>query len=238
LTFLADYQAKVDRGDDVQLTWDAARDRKGFTPVHQALRRMAGGAERCMYCEDSLGSDVDHFWPKKGRPELGYPGYPERAFRWDNLLLSCTPCGRAKGVRFPLDDQGRPLLVDPTAEDPLAHFDFVPATGELVAAWAPDGTRSTKGSRTIEVLQDVLNRQAVARRRRDAYDVQKEAVEEYLGGHRTSESLLSTIGKHKDFGLAQWCFLGRGTTEEPFATLARDHPDVWAEAQQVARVAT
>jgi hypothetical protein len=238
LRFLADYQAKVDDGDDVQLVWDAARRHQGFAPVLQALAGMTGETERCMYCEDSLGADVDHFWPKKGRPDHGHPGYPQRAFRWANLLLSCTPCGRAKGPRFPLDGSGKPLLVDPTTDDPTEHLTFVPATGELVAAWLPGGTRSPQGVATLEVLESALNRQGVAKRRQEAYEVLHDSVEEYVTGHRSAQSLMATISKHHDFGLAQWCFIGRGAVEEPFATLAREHRAVWAKAQEVAQTAT
>lgn len=78
---------------NVEQAWKSARQTKALATVVHTLQSMAGARERCMYCVDSHGSDVEHFWPKAG--------YPQRAFEWPNLLLCCTECGRLKGDRFP-----------------------------------------------------------------------------------------------------------------------------------------
>jgi len=195
--YLAARQYAVDRGADARKAWEAARQTRAFTPIKVALTAMAGRTQRCMFCEDSLGADVDHFWPVRG--EAGDPG---RTFQWANLLLVCTPCNRAKGSEFPLADDGTPLLIDPTADEPTEHLTFVPETGELAAAWEPHGEESARGVETLRVIR-TLNAEPVTRRRRAAYEVLADAVQEYLDGKRGLASLLNTIRKHRDFGLGR-----------------------------------
>jgi 5-methylcytosine-specific restriction endonuclease McrA len=89
--------------------WQTARQSRPLLAVLATLKQMMGERERCMYCLDSHGTDIEHFWPKTP--------YPERMFLWPNLLLCCAECGRLKGNRFPLV-AGQPMLVDPTAEEP------------------------------------------------------------------------------------------------------------------------
>jgi hypothetical protein len=49
--------------------------------------------DRCVYCEDNAGSDLDHLRPKTLHPWL--------TFCWDNLIPACSTCGNAahKGAR-------------------------------------------------------------------------------------------------------------------------------------------
>lgn len=124
--------------------------------VREVLGAMATGRGRCMYCEDSSGTDIDHFYPK-GR-------YPERAFRWDNYLLACSHCNsNQKREQFPLVG-GRPGLIDPTRSDPVRHLAFTPATGELHPLTA-------KGRHTVKVfgLNDSTTPRALPRGRSDAF---------------------------------------------------------------------
>jgi len=90
---LAKLQTKVDsqvakKPDDVGQQWKSGT--KIYKEVRKTLQRMMGERERCMYCLDSHGADVEHFWPKTT--------YPERMFDWNNLLLCRTECGRMKGL--------------------------------------------------------------------------------------------------------------------------------------------
>ncbi len=97
---------------------------------------MASGIERCMYCEDSEGTAIEHFWPKAD--------YPERAFDWLNYLLACFRCNsNFKRDEFPLDVTGEPLPVNPVEEDPLDHVSFSPSTG-LFQPLSPKGDPSIK----------------------------------------------------------------------------------------------
>lgn len=130
---------------NIERDWTSARQTKAVGTVLKTLQGMMGARERCMYCVDSHGSDIDHFRPKARNPA--------RAFQWSNMLLCCAECGRFKGSQFPMANR-RPLLIDPTAEDPWQHLDFDPDTGNLSARFdmcANDW--SAKGTKTVEVLR-------------------------------------------------------------------------------------
>jgi uncharacterized protein (TIGR02646 family) len=101
--------------------------------LRRVLEAMASGRARCMYCEDSLGTDIEHFYPKAK--------YPRKAFSWTNYLLACSHCNsNDKRDQFPFHAR-RPALIDPTADDPAKHLVFLPSTGEF-RALGPKGTKS------------------------------------------------------------------------------------------------
>lgn len=109
-----------------------------FETIRGTLQSMASGRARCMYCEDSYATDIEHFWPKSG--------YPLHTFDWLNYLLACSHCNsNLKRNLFPLDPNGDPLLIDPTSEDPRQHLTFIPSTGEFVE-------KSPKGKESIDVF--------------------------------------------------------------------------------------
>lgn len=117
---------KVGEADDAKTEasrlW-GQKSGKAWKLVRQALAEMCSGIKRCMYCEDSAGTDIEHFYPKSD--------YPERAFGWDNYLLACSTCNsNYKRDEFPVDDDGGPLLIDPSTEDPFDHLEFSPSTGK------------------------------------------------------------------------------------------------------------
>ncbi|MGW4561617.1 hypothetical protein ACWEN3_04135 [Streptomyces sp. NPDC004561] len=121
--------------------------------VKDLLELMAHGAVRCMYCDDSRGTDIDHFQPLKVAPL--------RAFVWDNHLLACSFCNsNVKRDQYPLDANGACLLVDPTAEDPAEHLFLMLHSGEY-------HHHTDKGEHTIRVFG--LNRPDLVRGRRDSF---------------------------------------------------------------------
>jgi uncharacterized protein (TIGR02646 family) len=139
------------------------RNNKAFREIREVLRRMAPGIERCMYCEDSHGTAIEHFWPKAG--------YPDRAFDWFNHLIACSGCNsNFKRDRFPLDIAGCPLLVNPTEEEPLDHLSFSPSTGRFES-------RSPKGEPSIEVFG--LNRVTLTKGRASAWTVLEQLLIRY-----------------------------------------------------------
>lgn len=130
---------------NIERRWKTARQTKTMARALQVLRQMMGPRERCMYCVDSHGCDIEHFRPKSS--------HPTHAFQWPNLLLCCPECGRFKGLQFPTEN-GRPLLIDPSAEDPWQHLDFDPETGGLTARFdVQTNDWSRKGAKTVEVLR-------------------------------------------------------------------------------------
>lgn len=138
-----------DRKAKAQRLWNAkASSKKGkaaFDDVRKVLEAMATGRGRCMYCEDSYGTDIEHFYPKAS--------YPEKAFTWENYLLACSHCNsNRKREKFPLQDDGSPALIDPTADDPIEHLVLLPSNGKFRAI-------GPKGQPSIDVfgLNDTKN---------------------------------------------------------------------------------
>jgi len=200
--------------------WDNARRSRPVRAAEATLKRMAGLTERCMYCEDSHGTDIEHFWPKTP--------FPECLFIWPNMLLCCSECGRLKGQQFPADASGAPLLIDPTAEDPWEHLDFDPDTGNVVARFRLDENAfAPKGEMTVEVLhldrREALSRVYLRSYRRIAQIVAA-AVDV---PDPDAEELIDNLRERDDNGILAWCFHGTGQHLEPFSRLHTDHPDVW-----------
>ena len=212
---------------DVQAEWRTARQANTLASVLATLRRMMGDRQRCMYCLDSHGTDIEHFWPKMT--------YPQRMFVWLNLLLCCTECGRFKGDQFPLSD-GQPLLVDPTAEDPWLHLDFDPLTGNVVARFVSDrGDYSRKGSKTVEVLR-LDRREALAAGCQKTFRRLARLVDEALSRPPpAAQHLLAALREADDHGLLAWCFCASGQNEPPFRDLRARHPAVWNECVEAIR---
>ena len=171
---LAEYQKDVDEKCSYPEQVEAAktlfkrRNRKEdrtFAAVRKELADLCSGSRRCMYCEDSLADEVEHFRPK----DL----YPEVVFAWMNYLYACGPCNRGKNSKFVVIDgtgafvdvtrprkapvvrpaSGDAALIDPRRENPLdflmldlrGTFEFTPI--------ADAGTQDHERARyTIEVL--------------------------------------------------------------------------------------
>jgi uncharacterized protein (TIGR02646 family) len=204
---------------DIEKEWKSARETLKIESAATALKKMMGRRERCMYCHDSHGSDIDHFWPKSQ--------YPNRAFSWANMLLCCTECGRIKGSKFPLDGDN-PLLIDPTVEEPWLYLDFDPDTGNIVARYdIASNEYQIKGIKTVDVL-DLDRREAMAAGFQMTFAHIKDVVVAYLAGeHCTPDEFYSRIVEVDDHGLRGWCFLGTGYSVDPLSDLFRDYRDVW-----------
>lgn len=182
-----------------------------------------------MYCNDSRGTDIEHFWPKAT--------FCEKTFLWENMLLVCAGCNRKKGNRFPLDSDGMPLLIDPSVDDPWLFFDFVPQTGELAARWRVDIDRfDPKGEATTDPAILPLNIEAVTSGRQRYYRNLCKAVEVFLqsayfdGGSASEaafEQLSHDIVELSDFGLNRWLFHFSDHSAEPLRSLCCDYPEQW-----------
>ena len=136
-----------------------------MTEVRQTLRRMSSGNKRCMYCEESAGTDIDHFCPRSVEPLL--------TFAWSNYLLACSACNsNFKRDEFPCSATGDPYLIDPTAEDPAALLTFSPSTGRYEAV-----PGSIKGVESLRVFG--INRPMLETARRDAWHLFQIAIVAY-----------------------------------------------------------
>lgn len=204
----------------VNSEWQNARQTHLLrTVVLGLLRRMMGERERCMYCLDSHGTDIEHFWPK-------IP-YPERMFQWQNLLLCCTECGRLKGNLFPLLD-GQPLVIDPTADEPWDYLDFDPSTGNIVPRFDLNiDDWSAKGQATVDVLQ-LDRREAMASGYRRTFLRLAALVEHHLhSGATSADALILALRDADDHGLLGWCFIGTGQHISPFHEFKQQQPAAW-----------
>ena len=209
---------------DIGREWKSARQTRAMGAALKTLQQMMGVRERCMYCVDSHGADIDHF-----RPKGNYPGH---AFEWSNMLLCCTECGRFKGSQFPMA-HGAALLLDPTAEDPWQHIDFDPDTGNLTARFDVDvADWSIKGAKTVEVLK-LDRREALAAGYVKSYrrltDIVKASFASLTAGAMTAAALMAALIEADDHGLLGWCFGSIGRAFAPFSDLHRECPRVWED---------
>jgi hypothetical protein len=114
--------------------------------IRAYLAKMAPGIQRCMYCGDNLGTDIDHFEPISSAPI--------RTFEWFNHLLACSFCNsNCKRHLFPRDLAGKALLIDPTTDDPSPHLALRFSDGKYRAL-------SPRGQASIDVFG--LNRADLA----------------------------------------------------------------------------
>ena len=231
--YLQRKQAELDA--DIALTarrqWEQSQRTRALQEVKTALRTMAGRRHRCMFCGDTRGTDIDHFRP--------IVAHRERTFVWANLLWVCGSCNRAKSDRFQVGGDGRPLLIDPTEEDPWHFLYFEPRTGNITAKFdavinAPD----LRGEHTVQLL--ALNHEAVTEGRQATRRNLEAAVRAFLaamaaGGlvGSATEYLKISVIDNADHGLSVWYFQRDGADEQPFRDLREMYQAVWLEIQTV-----
>ncbi len=205
---------------DVQKEWKRARQNKPLTIAFDTLKKMAGSRERCMYCNDSQGTDIEHFWPKNA--------YPKKMFLWKNMLLGCTACGRDhKGVRFPLDDNNKPLLINPCQDDPWQSLDFDPQTGNITARYDTNRVPAAKGVATVTVF-GLDKRESLATGHQRAYRRIRQLIQEAVDAQTCDiKILISKLTCENEYGLLGWCFRGAGINDDPMSILRTTHPATW-----------
>ena len=125
---------------------------------------MAPGIQRCMYCGDNLGTDIDHFDPVRRSPT--------KTFEWANHFLACSHCNsNLKRDEYPCDKYGDRLLLDPTLDNPLEHLRLRLNEGKYEAL-------TPKGAETIRVFG--LNRPDLIKGRENAFRA-RTAILMYIG---------------------------------------------------------
>lgn len=225
-SYLLKKQQEVESGRDVRKVWEYARKTKTMKDLCAILRKMAGSQERCMYCEDSRGTDVEHFWP--------IASYKQKAFLWDNLLWICTDCNRQKTDNFALDDLNNPLLINPTSEDPWDYLFFDSETA-MVTARYQSSTKlpHPKGTYTISALP-TLNYEVVINGRQRTKRNLKRAVNYFLEHKSVSakdlnldQELVEVISDNDSYGMVYWYFVRDGQGEIPFSELQRRYENIW-----------
>ena len=176
-----------------------------FRMVRQSLRRMCSGAQRCVYCEDSVGDEVEHIQPK----DL----YPCLVFVWANYVYACGRCNGGKNNKFAVvkgnrlvnvtrprsapvvpPEQGEPAFLNPRVENPFDYLDL--DLGGTFWMLARDDLRDIDRERTeftIETLK--LNRDVLIKARSTAFASYRARLREYvnLRGVATFEELARLV---------------------------------------------
>ncbi len=139
-----------------------AQEKYRHAQVKETLTKMFHG--KCAYCESKLNvvtyGAIEHFFPKSI--------YVDRTFDWENLLLSCDRCNDAnhKGTLFPVDQDGQPLLINPTdgITNPDRHLEFI---WDPVAGLASVYGRDERGETVVGIfdLNGVRGRQELIHHR-------------------------------------------------------------------------
>ena len=185
---LGEYQKEVDdAGDYAERVAEGKRlfgsrnrpSNSTFRAVRESLSKMCSGAQRCVYCEDSMGDEVEHVRPK----DL----YPEDVFCWQNYVYACGPCNGGKNSRFavmtlngredvtrargsPVEPPtpGEPVFVNPRLEDPFALMTMdLLGTFFLLPRYGLDPVENDRADFTIRTLK--LNRDPLPDARKNAF---------------------------------------------------------------------
>lgn len=214
-------QKIVDTGTSARDEWDRYRGLVAAQTVVDALRRMAGVGERCAYCSDSLGADIDHFAPIADRPE--------DTFAWGNLYWICNNCNRRKSQRFRVDPMtGEALVLRPDVDRPWDFLYLDTETGVIAPRLrGPQLLEDERARETLAVLK-VLSMEAVVDARRRAFRNLSSRAHSYL----TSQSRLHSRELVEAFreetrGVKAWVSRYEGQVEAPWRDLAADHPRTW-----------
>jgi hypothetical protein len=150
----AQLYARSANSSQARAAWRSAdAERRG---VRTYLEEMAPGIQRCMYCGDNIGTDIDHFEPISSAPM--------RTFEWLNHLLACSFRNSNKRDSYPRDPSGKALLIDPTSEDPSRHLVLTLSNGEYRAL-------TLQGQASIDIFG--LNRADLTRGRAGAFHTRR-----------------------------------------------------------------
>lgn len=200
-----------------------------FKEVKACLSKMCNSTRRCVYCEDSIGDEVEHIFPK----DL----YPDKCFSWENYVYACGPCNGPKNNMFAVFKQsdgqfievnptrgtsasqpppGEAALINPRIEDPL-EFAILDLSGTFKFYPLPDLDPKNK-KRTEYTYYDVLRlnheeREPLRQARENAFGMFKARLSEYVS--------MKTKGVHQN----KLDKLIDGIKKE-------NHPTVWKEMQR------
>ncbi|WP_162672637.1 retron system putative HNH endonuclease [Gemmata massiliana] len=127
-------------GAEIERQWNNFRRRKAGQEVWSQF--AIAFSTKCAFCERVNAKTIDHYRPKER--------CPKKMFRWNNLLLCCSDCNRAKGHQFHFRNK-TPLLLDPTQDDPAEFFGWNVSTGTIIAIANPD--REHRATHTLAQLE-------------------------------------------------------------------------------------
>jgi uncharacterized protein (TIGR02646 family) len=211
----------------------STRNKKGnkaFDAVKVKLTEMCSGARRCVYCEDSVGDEVEHIHPKDLFPNL--------CFDWDNYVYACGNCNGPKNNKFAVfrkdngvfqelqppkgakasePPEGEAAMINPRKEDPL-NYCMLDLSGTFKFVVIKDGLKDKKRAEyTFNEVLRLNEREFLREARKTAYINYKSRLGYYNGlkEKQTSQDKL----------------------DELIANLKKEsHPTVWKEMQRQYRL--
>ena len=175
-----DYVRRVALAADM---WTNRTRHQDFQRIRDILYSLCFGQRRCVYCEDSVSTEIEHVEPKSL--------YPEATFAWENLLPACSGCNGPKNNSFAVfvphqtdpvqmarrkrdpvvpPQPGEPVLIHPRREDPLRFLTLdLQDTFHVLPRPGLQPREETRAKWTIDELLR-LNREPLPQARRDAFD--------------------------------------------------------------------
>lgn len=138
--------------DKTEVSWFLTKLRK--TNIPKIL--MEETQSKCAYCETKItlqNYSLEMFYPRSK--------FKEKAYEWINLFICCSNCNSYKANKFPMDNEGKPLLIHPFIDDPEEHLVVAFEDGSLKPL-------TERGEITIDIIG--LNRFDLRFRRKSAID--------------------------------------------------------------------
>lgn len=208
--------------------WKDRRKTMNNNGVVAVLESMAGLGMRCMYCCDSEGCDIEHFYPKSdGR-------WRNRVFMWDNFLWICAKCNRIKTKNFSVDAHGNALLINPVDDHIWDFFDYVEETGQLVAQTTINAADYARATYTISEDVTRLLHEVICEGRKTSSRFIRRAISAYTNSAKLDQDKEEFIISILDSGhpeLCFWYFSGIGSNSEPFDSFCRDNANLVNDLQ-------
>lgn len=206
---------------------------KVFQDVKKSLTSMCNSTRRCVYCECSLGDEVEHIYPK----DL----FPDKCFDWNNYVYACGPCNGPKNNKFAIfkkpggkfvevnpprgtpsskPPNGEAVLINGRMENPL-DYAILDLTGTF--KFYPLATLNAKGKKRVEyTYNDVLRlndgeREPIRQARENAFENYSARLFKYVAKKKAhaSQAVLNKIIE--------------GIKKEA-------HPTVWKEMQRYYKI--
>jgi uncharacterized protein (TIGR02646 family) len=209
---------ECDSAEKARSKWKAFRQSSDISSVVDTLELMAGPRQRCAYCSDSHASDIDHFIPITVDHGV--------TFKWKNLLWVCARCNRQKGSRFPIAEDGYPLLIDPSTVDPWKHLTLDTTSGVIVPRYIGDHF-DVFGEATLTVLP-TINYEAVAEGRARICRRVISAVKAVNSdpAFDAISTLLSEVSED-DVGVSRWYGYWEGSGEAEMLLFKQTRATIW-----------
>lgn len=199
-------QRAIERG---RARWDGFTEKAAVVEVLVSIQKCL-----CAYCQvrldSGIGHHIEHIWPQHR--------YPEKAFCWQNLVLSCTDprgiaalhkksglsCGHSNGKRSWPDFDAR--FISPTEPDCDRYFAYFAADGTVQPMAGLSEEDAWRVRYTIDLLD--LNCRRLCRLRKDMLEEGYRIIRELRGYSDALQYFLEnelgeTSGKLQSFVVAR-----------------------------------